>query len=77
MKPQIDRLAQRDIRLLESFTTSAAPAVHYRLPHERLIPALNRLAGRLIGELEETKQKFAGAFAAWSKNKASQYLLKI
>ncbi|MCD9189067.1 MAG: AAA family ATPase [Pyrinomonadaceae bacterium] len=77
LKIHLERLTNRDMRLLEFAEANGIDdEKRYRLPHERLIPALNRLAGRLIGELEETKQKFAGAFAAWSKNKASQYLLK-
>ncbi len=76
LKIHLERLTQRDIRLLEQSFSNDDNETRYRLPHERLIPAVNRLAGRLIGELEETKQKFVVAFSAWRKNKASQYLLK-
>lgn len=73
---QFERLTQRDIRLLEPVAVSESKDVRYRLPHERLIPAISRLAGKLIGELEEAKIKFGNAFSAWKHNKSRQYLLK-
>jgi hypothetical protein len=76
LETQLERLTQRDKRLLEHVGTNKDEAVRYRLPHERLIPALNRLAGTLIGELEEAKLRFDGAFSAWQSNKSSQYLLR-
>ncbi|MDX6693696.1 MAG: hypothetical protein QOF02_1299 [Blastocatellia bacterium] len=75
LKTELERLTQRDIRLLEHATADDAET-RYRLPHERLIPAINRLAGKLIGEREEAKQKLSGAFSAWRNSPASQYLLK-
>jgi DNA-binding CsgD family transcriptional regulator len=75
LKNHLERLTQRDIRLLEHIGGSK-DEIRYRLPHERLIPALNRLAGKLIGEIEEAKVRFAGAFAAWKSNRSSQYLLR-
>lgn len=76
LKIMLDYLCQRNTRLLEQILSPADGEARYRLPHERLIPALNRLAGKLIGELEETRVKFSSAFAAWKNNRASQYLLK-
>jgi internalin A len=76
LKTQLERLTQRDMRLLEHVTLGDEDKTRYRLPHERLIPALNRSAGKLLGELEEAKGKFVGAFTAWRKNNASQYLLR-
>ena len=76
LKAQLERLAQRDKRLLEHVALSESDDTRYRLPHERLIPALNRLAGRLLGELEEAKENLTAAFTAWQKNKASRYLLR-
>jgi hypothetical protein len=76
LKTQLERLTQRDIRLLEHVATTNGDDIRYRLPHERLISALNRLAGKLLGELEEAKLNFVNAFSAWRKNNASQYLLR-
>jgi Leucine-rich repeat (LRR) protein len=74
-QPQLDRLAQRDIRLLETVTKDSV--THYRLPHERLIPALHRLTGKLLGEIEQARLRFENAFLAWQKNdKRGHYLLK-
>src|SRR5262249_18735713 len=45
--------------------------------HERLIPALHRLAGRLLVAVDQAKLQFERAFLAWKHNdKRAQYLLK-
>ncbi|HKQ73285.1 MAG TPA: hypothetical protein VJ810_06130 [Blastocatellia bacterium] len=77
LKTQLNRLADRDIRLLESEATADGSVLRYRLPHERLIPALNRLTGKLLAEVDQAKLKFENAFLAWQKNdKRSHYFLK-
>jgi Leucine-rich repeat (LRR) protein len=76
LKTQLERLTKRDMRLLEHLTIPDSEDVRYRLPHERLISSLNRLAGKLLGELEEAKLKFINAFSAWRKDNAPQYLLR-
>lgn len=82
LKTQLDRLSYRDTRLLETVTLPDGSPMRFRLPHERLIPALRRafyqLSGRQIDEeLEQAKLKFQNAFQAWKTNdKRSAYLLK-
>src|SRR6185369_16225413 len=77
LKTQLNRLADRDIRLLEADTPPDGSAMRYRLPHERLIPALYRLTGKLLAEVDQAKLKFQNAFQAWQTNdKRSRYLLK-
>jgi internalin A len=77
LKSQLNRLADRDIRLLEADTPTDGSAMRYRLPHERLIPALYRLTGKLLAEVDQAKLKFQNAFQAWQTNdKRSRYLLK-
>jgi hypothetical protein len=77
LKTQLDRLAHRDTRLLETVTPTDGSAVRYRLPHERLIPALYRLTGKPLAEVDQAKLKFQNAFQAWKTNdKHSHYLLK-
>ena len=77
LKLQLNRLADRDIRLLEAETPTEGSAMRYRLPHERLIPALYRLTGKLLAEVDQAKLKFQNAFQAWHTNdKRSRYLLK-
>lgn len=75
LKGKLERLTERDRRLLEP-VVSSKDETRFRLQHERLIPALNRLAGKLLGELEETKQKFESAFLAWKKDNTWRNLLK-
>jgi internalin A len=77
LKPLLDRLAQRDARLLEIVTTPGQSSAQYRLPHERLIPALYRLTGKLLAEVDQARLKFENAFLAWQKNgERSHYLMK-
>ncbi|HEY6401125.1 MAG TPA: hypothetical protein VI479_06935, partial [Blastocatellia bacterium] len=77
LKPMLARLAQRDVRLLEIVTTPGKSASQYRLPHERLIPAIHRLTGRLLAEVDQARLKFENAFLAWQKNgERSRYLMK-
>jgi hypothetical protein len=77
LKPQLDRLAQRDARLLEIVMTPGESSAQYRLPHERLIPALYRLTGKLLAEVDQARLKFENAFVAWQKNgERSHYLMK-
>jgi Leucine-rich repeat (LRR) protein len=77
LKPLLDRLAQRDARLLEIVTTPGQSPAQYRLPHERLIPALYRLTGKLLAEVDQARLKFENAFLAWQKNgERSHYLMK-
>jgi hypothetical protein len=77
LKLQLNRLADRDIRLLETDTPTDDSPVRYRLPHERLIPALYRLTGKLLAEVDQAKLKFQNAFQAWQTNdKRLRYLLK-
>ncbi|MGH9753568.1 MAG: hypothetical protein ACREA2_12360 [Blastocatellia bacterium] len=77
LKPHLDRLAQRDARLIEIVMPTGDSSARYRLPHERLIPALYRLTGKLLVEVDQAKLKFENAFLAWQKNdKRSGYLLK-
>lgn len=73
---QLERLAQRDKRLLERFTPPDGEEIRYRLQHERLIPALNRLGGPLIDELESARDNLVNAYAGWQRSKASRYLLR-
>ena len=77
LKLQLGYLSQRDVRLLETVTNSVDTTVQYRLPHERLIPALHRLTGKLLAEVDQAKLKFEKAFLAWQTNdKRAHYVLK-
>jgi len=77
LKPLLDRLAQRDARLLEIVTTPGESSAQYWLSHERLIPALYRLTGKLLAEVDQARSIFENAFLVWRKNgERSQYLMK-
>ncbi len=77
LKTQLDRLSHRDTRLLETVTPTDGSPPQYRLPHERLVPALYRLTGKLLAEVDQARLKFQNAFQAWKTNdKRRHYLLK-
>ena len=77
LQPHFNRLADRDIRLLETYTAVDGSDIRYRLPHERLISALNRLTGKLSAEVDQAKMRFQNTFQGWKINdKRSRYLLK-
>ena len=77
LKTQLERLAQRDVRLLEIVSFADEEDVRYRLPHERLIPALHRMAGQVLAEIDQIKLRFENAFTAWrNSGRGARYLLK-
>ncbi|HYH86098.1 MAG TPA: AAA family ATPase, partial [Pyrinomonadaceae bacterium] len=77
LKTQLERLTQRDMRLLETVAPSDESDTRYRLPHERLIPALHRMAGQLLAEVDQAKLRFENAFTAWkNSDRSGRYLLK-
>jgi hypothetical protein len=53
-------LASPQVRLLEALPTGA-----YRLPHERLIPALRQLSGLTLAAAEQTGRMFDQAYFDW------------
>jgi hypothetical protein len=76
LKIQLERLSKKDMRLLEHVDLAEGDNALYRLPHERLISALNRLAGTELRELEEANRQLENKFSIWKKKKDLSYLLK-
>lgn len=77
IKTQFERLTQRDIRLLETISSAEESVTRFRLPHERFIPALNRMAGQLLADVDQARLKFENAFMAWTNSeKSARYLLR-
>lgn len=73
----LDYLASPNLRLLErlSPTTEEKPP-GYRLPHERMIPALRRLSGAILAQAEQARLALETAYRAWRNNgKIPRYLL--
>jgi hypothetical protein len=67
----LDRLAHPRIRLLEQVGQS-----RYRLPHERLVPVLRRLAGITLASLDQLRLLFEGEYARWWETRSSRHLLR-
>jgi hypothetical protein len=70
MERYLKDLASQQVRLLELLPSGA-----YRLPHERLIPALRQLAGVVLAEAEQAGRKFNRAYRDWVAGQRSRKLL--
>jgi hypothetical protein len=62
--PWLERLAHPRVRLLEKLGKKAE-ALSYRLPHERLVPVLRRLAGATLASLDQLRLRFEGEYVRW------------
>ncbi len=63
-------LASPQVRLLE-----ALPGGAYRLPHERLIPALRQLSGLTLAAGEQANRTFNQAYSDWLAGQRRRALL--
>src|SRR5260370_35467221 len=68
--PWLDRLAHPRVRLLEKLG-----ADRYRLPHERLVPVLRRLAGGALAALDQLRLLFEGEYVHWRETRNRRHLL--
>jgi hypothetical protein len=68
--PWLDRLAHPRVRLLEKLA-----ADRYRLPHERLVPVLHRLAGGMLASLDQLRLLFEGEYMRWRETHNRRHLL--
>jgi hypothetical protein len=65
-------LASGRARVLEEVPE---PPLRYRLIHERLIPAIRRLTGILLVEVEQAGVLLERAYRIWSRDRKARYLL--
>lgn len=76
LKLRLERLTQRDMRLLEHAPFHNDDEPRYRISHERFIPALHRLTGQFLAGVEQTKLRFERAFLDWkTHDKTHRFLL--
>ncbi len=72
-------LALRRARVLEEVREDGADAdgaqLRFRLTHERLIPALERLNGVLLAEAEQARMLLERRYRSWSGEKDDRFLL--
>ena len=72
----VARLASRHERVLEEIESGPRDGERrYRLPHERMIGALRRVAGLLLAEVDQARLRLAEAFRVWKQRPQRQYLL--
>ena len=64
----LDYLASSQVRLLETVDQSEGSARRYRLPHERIIPAIRTLGGVLLAEADQARLLFEARLRGWNLN---------
>src|SRR5262249_27552559 len=69
----LNRLADPNVRVLERLEGSSE--VRYRLPHERLIPALERLSGRVLADVEQAWLVLDRGLRLWRNSERRPRLL--
>jgi internalin A len=68
--PLLERLAHPRARILEKLG-----ADRYRLPHERLVPVLRRLAGETLASLDRLRLLFDAEYVRWLETHDRRHLL--
>ncbi len=68
--PSLERLAHPRIRLLEHIGSD-----RYRLPHERLVPVLRRLTGRVLAAVDQRRLIFETEYARWCETRNRRHLV--
>ncbi|MBD3341361.1 MAG: SUMF1/EgtB/PvdO family nonheme iron enzyme, partial [Candidatus Lokiarchaeota archaeon] len=66
----LNYFASQAVRILEQLSSGS-----YRLAHERLIPALESLAGELLAAAEQAKRLLNERYRTWQKAKRWKFLL--
>ncbi|MFQ5631960.1 MAG: SUMF1/EgtB/PvdO family nonheme iron enzyme, partial [bacterium] len=77
MQHNLRYLAAQDVRILERLSAHAKPEsnVMYRLAHERLIPALESLAGEFLAAAEQARRLLRERYRTWLKSRQRKFLL--
>jgi formylglycine-generating enzyme required for sulfatase activity len=77
MQHNLRYLASQEVRILEQLPVHSQPEpdVKYRLAHERLIPALESLAGELLAAAEQARRLLGERFRTWVKARQRKFLL--
>ncbi len=77
MQHNLRYLAAQEVRILEERRDKSSPEsqARYRLAHERLIPALESLAGELLAAAEQAKRLLNERFRTWMKARQRKFLL--
>jgi hypothetical protein len=65
LKAQLNRLVQRDMRLLELLAPEDGGEPRYRLPHDRFIKALRQLNGTLLIGVDQARIELERSFSSW------------
>jgi hypothetical protein len=74
LRRAFDYLADPSVRVLERLSDEEPP--RYRLPHDRIVPALRRLSGKVLADVDEARASFERAFRTWvERERRRRYLL--
>jgi hypothetical protein len=72
-KRALEWLCRRDVRLAMEVSTEGE--VRYQLAHERLIPAINRSAGRVLEPVDKVNALLEKRSREWASDRSQRYLL--
>ncbi len=77
MQHNLRYLASQKVRILEHLPAppQSESKIMYRLAHERLIPALESLAGELLAATQQAKRLLDESFRRWCRVKGRKFLL--
>ncbi len=77
MQHNLRYLASQKVRILEHLPAQpqSESRIMYRLAHERLIPALESLAGELLAATQQAKRLLDESFRRWCRVKGRKFLL--
>ncbi len=70
LAPLLERLSHPRVRLLEKVAGD-----RYRLPHERLVPVLRRLAGATLASMDQLRLLLESEYARWQVTGSRRHLL--
>ena len=78
LKSHLAYMASPRVRILQELIESNpdhTPDISYRLSHERIIPALRRLSGRILAEAEQARILLERRFKVWNADRQRRDLL--
>ena len=73
IKNQLDYFSSGSVRILQSEENSGK----YRLAHERIIPAIRRLTGKILAGAEQARLLLERRFRVWERDKQKRDLLTV
>jgi hypothetical protein len=71
----LDQLAASSVRILEKIEADSGGEPKFRLPHERLIPAIRTLSGSILAANDQVQLILDTGYRTWLRSHNAKYLL--